>query len=233
MNSSFFRKAVMTTVSSGLLFCGFASMALFEAVYADSAIAETLSAETQIAQAQVKRAVVLDFYNGDTGSSYWSGYYYGGGAAGNGLSQKMIEGLIDSGKVRVADRGVITKYDWRRTATSEALKAAKEAGIDYVIIGTVSNFDVTRKRSGGSAFGVSVGGKKTTATVELRARVIETQYGDIVATAKGDGEAKKGDGSLYVRGRGGSSSSSVEEQLLDAAVDQAMDSLMTDLTTKL
>ena len=206
---------------------GVSSNALVEAFHP-----KTATAETQIAQTQVKRAVVLDFYNGDTGNRYWSGYYYGGGAAGNGLSQKMIEGLLDSGKVRVADRGVIAKYDWYRTTTSDALKAAKDNGIDYVIIGTVSNFDVTQKRSGGSAFGVSVGSKKSTANVELRARVIETQYGDIVATAKGVGEAKKGDGSLSIRGRGGSSSSSIEEQFLDAAVDQAMEKLMDDLLTK-
>ncbi|MEM9135818.1 MAG: CsgG/HfaB family protein [Cyanobacteria bacterium P01_F01_bin.42] len=221
-------KLISTLISSSLFLTGLTTIALPESVKDSSAFANPL-----LAQAATKRAVVLDFYNGDTGSSYWSGYYYGGGAAGNGLSQKMIEGLLDSGKVRVADRGVITKYDWYRTATSEALQAAKDAGIDYVIVGTVSNFDVTRKRSGGSAFGISVGGKKTTANVELRARIIETQFGDIVATAKGAGEAKKGDGNLSIRGRGGSSSSSVEEQLLDAAVDQAMESLMTDLIGKL
>ncbi len=221
------RKTAATVVFSGLMLAGLTSSALLEAFTPNTA-----SAQTRIAQTQTKRAVVLDFYNGDTGNSYWSGYYYGGGAAGNGLSQKMIEGLLDSGKVRVADRGVITKYDWYRTATSEALKAAKDAGIDYVIIGTVSNFDVSEKRSGGSAFGVSVGGKKKTANVELRARVIDTQFGDIVATAKGAGEVKQGSGNLSIRGRGGSSSNSGDEAMLDAAVDQAMEELMDDLTSK-
>lgn len=211
----------------GLVVAGMTSPLVISAISPSPAIAQT-----KVAQAERKRAVVLDFYNGNSSNRYWSNYY-GGGAAGNGLSQKMIESLLEGGKVRVADRGVITKYDWYRTPTSEALKAAKNAGIDYVIVGTVTEFNVESSRSGGGAFGVSIGGKKTVANVELSARVIDTEYGDIIATASGSGQAKKGDGSLNVRGIGGNTSSSNEDRMLNAATNQAMDEMMAKLNDKL
>lgn len=184
-------------------------------------------------QAERKRVLVLDFYYGDTGSNYWRGYSYSGSSAGVGISQQLIEELIDSGKVRVADRSVVADRDWGDVSTSQAIEAGRLAGVDYVIIGTVKEFNVESRSSGVSFGGIGGRSERQTARVELAVRVIETATGDIIATADGAAEREASSGGGSFLGIGGSSSANSEGAMMSDAVREAVDKLAADLLAKL
>lgn len=195
--------------------------------------AATASAIAEDKQTERKRVLVLDFYYGDTGSNYWSGYSYSGSSAGVGISQQLIEKLLESGQVRVADRSVVADRNWGDVSTSQAIEAGRLAGVDYVIIGTVRQFNVESRSTGVSFGGIGGRSERQTARVDLAVRVIETATGDIVATASGAAEREASAGGGSFLGIGASSSSSNEGAMMSEAVREAVDLLAVDLLNKL
>jgi curli biogenesis system outer membrane secretion channel CsgG len=199
-------------------------------------IAEPEAAARAIAtdkQTERKRVLVLDFYYGDTGSNYWSGYSYGGSSAGVGISQQLIEQLLESGQVRVADRSVVADRNWGEVSTSQAIEAGRLAGVDYVIIGTVREFNVENRSTDISFGGIGGNSSRQTARVALSVRVIETATGDIIATANGAAEREASSGGGSFLGLGASSRSSNDEAMMSEAVSEAIDALATELLNKL
>jgi curli biogenesis system outer membrane secretion channel CsgG len=184
-------------------------------------------------QEEKKRVVVLDFFYGNTSSPYWGSYSYSGRAAGVGISQKLIEGLLEDGSVRVADRSQIADRDYGEVSVSDAVTIGQEIGVDYVIIGTVTEFNVDSRSSGGSFMGIGGSSETNVATVELSVRVIDTATGDIVATARGEAETSSSGSSGSFRGIGGRSDAADTDGLLSDAVNAAVVDLVENLTPKL
>lgn len=184
-------------------------------------------------QEERKRVVVLDFFYGDTSNPYWGSWSYSGRAAGVGISQKVVEALVQSGSVRVADRSQVADRDYGEVSVAEAVEIGKEIGVDYVIIGTVTEFNVDERSAGGSFMGIGGSSNETTASVELSIRVIDTATGDIVTTARGEGEESSSSGGGSFRGISGRSGSSDDEGLMSEAVEEAVEDLVENLVEKL
>jgi curli biogenesis system outer membrane secretion channel CsgG len=200
-----------------------------------SAIATPATTEAttiQTAQATAKkRLVVMDFDYGTTNSYYSS--YRGVGAA-KGISELLINELVNNGTYTVVDRSKLEQVlkQQNRSGTMDAGTAAeigKQLGVDAVLIGTITKFNVDKQSGGGSFMGIGGGSSKTKAIVQIDARLIGTASGDILATAKAVGEADQSDSSISIRGIGGNSSSSNEDSLLSAAVDKAVSQMVTKL----
>ncbi|MEG4939285.1 LPS assembly lipoprotein LptE [Microcoleus sp. F4-D5] len=187
---------------------------------------------TQLAQATAKkRLVVMDFDYGTTNSYYTS--YRGVGAA-KGISELLINELVNNGTYTVVDRSKLEQVlkQQNRSGAMDAGTAAeigKQLGVDAVLIGTITKFNIDKQSGGGSFMGIGGGSQKTKATVQIDVRLIGTASGDILATAKAVGEADQSASNISVRGIGGNSSSSNEDSLLSEAVDKAVSQMVTKL----
>jgi curli biogenesis system outer membrane secretion channel CsgG len=192
----------------------------------------TITPVTQLAQATAKkRIVVMDFDYGTTNSYYSS--YRGVGAA-KGISELLINELVNNGTYTVVDRSKLDQAlkQENRTGSMDAGTAAeigKKLGVDAVLIGTITKFNIDKQSGGGSFMGIGGGSQKTKATVQIDVRLIGTASGDILATAKAVGEADQSDSNISVMGLGGNSGSSNEDGLLSAAVDKAVGQMVTKL----
>lgn len=185
----------------------------------------------QAQAAQKKRIVVMDFDYGTTNSYYSS--YRGVGAA-KGISELLVNELVNNGTYTVVDRSKLEQVlrQQNRSGAVDAATAAeigKQLGVDAVLIGTITRFNIDKQSGGGGFMGVGGSSSKTKATVQIDVRLISTTSGDILATARAVGEADQSDSSISIRGMGGSSSSSNEDALLSAAVDKAVSQMVTKL----
>ena len=198
-----------------------------------SAIATPAQPATfQTAQATAKkRLVVMDFDYGTTNSYY--GSYRGVGAA-KGISELLINELVNNGTYTVVDRSKIEQALKQQNHTGAidagtAAEIGKQLGVDAVLIGTITKFNIDKQSGGGSFMGIGGGSQKTKATVQIDVRLIGTASGDILATAKAIGEADQSNSSVSIMGIGGSSSTNNEDSLLSAAVDKAVAQMVTKL----
>ena len=200
-----------------------------------SAIATPASTQpaTQLAQATAKkRLVVMDFDYGTTNRYYSS--FRGVGAA-KGISELLIIELVNNGTYTVVDRSKLEQVlkQQNRSGTIDAGTAAeigKQLGVDAVLIGTITKFNIEKQSGGGSFMGIGGGSQKTKATVQIDVRLIGTASGDILATAKAVGEADQSDSNISIRGiSSNSGSSNNEDTLLSAAVDKAVSQMVTKL----
>jgi hypothetical protein len=133
-----------------------------------------------------------------------------------------------------------------RADPSTAAKLGKMAGVDYIIIGAITQFgNETKKQNigggGGSWHGVGVGGighSNSKAEVGISARVVNVNTGEIVAVAEGSGESSRSSTSLLGGGGnwGGSGggnvdfgSSNFQETIIGEATKAAVDQLSGNL----
>jgi curli biogenesis system outer membrane secretion channel CsgG len=188
----------------------------------------------KVAQAgQKKRLVIMDFDYGTTNNYYNS--YRGVGAA-KGISEMLINELVNNGTYTIVDRSRLEQAlrEKNRSGSIDAATAAeigKELKVDAVLIGTITRFDINQKSGGGGSFmGIGGSSSKTKATVQIDVRLISTSTGDILAAAKAVGEADQGSSNLSIRGVSGSSSEgNNDEGLLSAAIEKAVNQMVTKL----
>lgn len=200
-------------------------------------VVPAIASQPQIAQNAAtsrKRIVIMDFDYGSTGvnSNYWNAYR--GVGAAKGISEILINELVNDGTYTVVDRSRLEQALKARNVTgpidvSTAVEVGKELGVDAVIVGTVTRFNLERQSGGGGLFGVGARSEKTTASVQIDARIISTATGDILATARGTGEADESNSNISVMGIGGGTSGTNEDNLLSAAVDRSIAQLVTKL----
>ena len=202
-----------TTTISRLTSISLATLMLAGVSVNATATPATTQPATQLAQATAKkRLVVMDFDYGTTNSYYTS--YRGVGAA-KGISELLINELVNNGTYTVVDRSKLEQVlkQQNRSGAMDAGTAAeigKELGVDAVLIGTITKFNIDKQSGGGSFMGIGGGSQKTKATVQIDVRLIGTASGDILATAKAVGEADQSDSNISVRGISSNSGSSNE-----------------------
>ncbi len=215
MNLKSFASTIAPSSLSLLLLIGITAPLLPIWIPVESAVAQT--------SAQRKKVAIVDFDFANTSdSSYW--YAYRGGGAARGMSELLINKLVNDGTVIVASRSALENYlrDQKIAGTIDeatAVKIGRALGVDAVIVGTVTRFNVETRRSSGSFMGFGGGSEKTKAMVQLTARMIDTKSQTIVAAMDGLGEAETngGHGSIAGYGSGGSSTSGTDEILSQAA----------------
>ena len=172
---------------------------------------------------------------------------------GKGITDLLITGLVNNGTYSVFERQALEKLmaeqnfsNSSRADPSTAAKLGKMAGVDYIIIGAITQFGNETKNQnvggqGGSWHGFGVGGighSNSKAEVGISARIVNVNTGEIVAVAQGSGESARSSTSLL--GGGGNwggfgggnvdfGSSNFQQTIIGEATKAAVDQLSTNL----
>ena len=136
---------------------------------------------------------VLEFKN-ETSAPWWQH------GVGRELSDMLSNELLGTGAFKVVERkkldAVLTEQDLGasgRVAKSSAAKMGKVTGAQYLITGSVSNFESSGSKGGGLSFkGVSFGGKKSTVSMGIDIRVINSTTGEVEYARTVEATAKSG-----------------------------------------
>jgi curli biogenesis system outer membrane secretion channel CsgG len=196
-------------------------------------------ASGQVAQAQTltakRRIAVLDFDFASTGVTY---NVFGNYGPSKGVSDLLTNKLVQDGTYSVIERSridqVLQEQNLGASGRIDAATAAQLGrilGVDVVVIGSITQFNVEEKNTGGGTgfFGIRVNSEKAKATVELTARLVSTSTAEILAVAQGEGQLDQNDGQVSVMGFGGGTSTSNLDKLLSAAATEATDNLSTQI----
>jgi len=201
------------------------------------------------ASAQSKRPTiaVMDFDYGAV-NNWWSGVW-GNYDIGKGMADQVVDGLVNDGSFRVIERKkldtVLAEQDFQQSDRADphgAAKIGKVLGVRYIVAGSITKFATSDKNySGGGIIKGPLGGlglKKAKSEVELTARIIDVETGEILVSAKGKGESKKGGGIKvggYAGGVGGGfsmGSSEYKASALGEAQELACNDLVEQLVSR-
>lgn len=202
-----------------------------------------------------KRVAVLDFDYG-TVRSYVAAIWGSDQDVGKGISDLLVQKLVQDGKYSVIERKILDKIlaeqnfsNSDRADASTAARIGKVLGVDAIIVGSITKFGRDDKSIGGGGGGYGLGrfglgGVKKSdakAVCGITARMVDTSTGEILAAVTGDGESKRGGISLIGAGGGGSgggggafdmSSKNFGETILGEAVAKAVTSTGDQLDQK-
>jgi curli biogenesis system outer membrane secretion channel CsgG len=206
---------------------------------------------------QKKRVAVLNFEYGTVQSSV-AAIFGTNQDVGKGISDLLVQKLVQDGKYSVIERNAIDKVlgeqnfaNSDRVDSSTAAKIGKILGVDAVIMGSITQFGRDDKNTAvgggvlsgyGSKFGIGgVGKHNSKAVVGITGRLVDTSTAEILAAVTGAGESTRSGTSLIGAGGGGGnaagggydmSSSNFANTILGEAVHQAVDSMATQLDDK-
>lgn len=137
---------------------------------------------------------------------------------GKGISDMLIDRLVNDGTYRVIERNAIDKIlneqnfsNSDRADPNTAAKIGHVLGVDAVIVGDITQFgrDDQNKNIGGalgkwgSGYGLGgVGHHSAKAVVQITARLIDTNTGEILGSATGEGTSKRSGTNLLGGGAG-------------------------------
>jgi len=126
---------------------------------------------------------------------------YGGWDIGGGLSAQLVTELIDSGQVIVVERGILSQIireqelgNAKLVTKETAAQIGRLLGVDYLIVGEVTEFEQKVVGAGGHA-GIfewlfpKVSGEFTAAHVAIDMRVVDTSTGEILHSRRASGRA--------------------------------------------
>ncbi|HIK38441.1 MAG: CsgG/HfaB family protein [Geminocystis sp.] len=182
------------------------------------------------------RIAVLDFDAAAMDNLTWLSYM---DHNTRGVRNIFINRLAETGKYTVIEASRVDNLlpwkDWggkRQIDAQTAAEIGRKLGVEVVIVGSLTRFDISRR--GGNIglgwFGVNIGGNSTEAVVEFNVRAINTNTGEVIMVAKGNGSSTQVDPRVYVWGRGGGTySSSQEGQLLASAAVKAVDQVIEEM----
>jgi len=205
------------------------------------------------ASAQASKRPTVAVLNFDYGTiqPWWEGTW----DIGNGISDLLVDGLVEDGSYRVIERkkldAILAEQNFSNSeradpAAAKVAQIGKALGVKYMIVGSITKFGMEQKNVGisGGAFGGGkygvgdVGTKKGKATVAIAARMIDCTTGEIMAVAKGDGISTRsglllgGGGGGGGKGGGGGiemGSSEYRETVLGEATEAAVKAVVAKL----
>ena len=211
-------------------------------------------ASGQSAPQHKPRVAILDFDYGTVQST--SAAMFGNDIdVGKGISNLLVTDLVKSGSYSVIERAALDKVlaeqnfsNSNRADPTTAARIGKILGVDYIIVGSITEFgNETNKQnvggSGGSWHGFGVGGighSNSKANVVINARVINIDTAEILAVADGKGESSRS--GLSLLGGGGNwngfgngnvdfGASNFQNTIIGEATKKAVDQLTAELIT--
>ncbi len=126
---------------------------------------------------------------------------YGGWDIGGGLSAQLVTELIDTGQVIVVERAILSQIlreqelsDSKLVTKETAAQVGQLLGVDYLIVGQVTEFEQKAVGGGGRAGWLSgifpkISGEFTAAHVAIDLRIIDTSTGEILRSQRAEGRA--------------------------------------------
>ena len=229
----------MHVISRLLTSAGCALLAIASAQFIPAAsatpseLADTPSA-VQLAQNARPKITVLPLSHGDVSSDYWwyHSYYRGQGAA-RGISELLINELVNDGAYAVVDSSQLVAQSGNIVDENAALDRAQSMNIDAVIVGTITQFDLQDNQK---CVSIPFVGRtctdETNATVQLNVRLVDPVTREIIATAEGEGEASRDGGSidLYRGPDARSDDNRALDELLTEATEEAIEQIVPEIT---
>jgi curli biogenesis system outer membrane secretion channel CsgG len=207
------------------------------------------------AQAAKHRVAVMDF-NYATVRTSVQAIFGSDQDVGKGIVDLLVNQLVNDAAYRVIERTALDKVlkeqnfsNSDRASTATAAKIGGLLGVDIIITGDVTQFGRDDKNIGAGGGGgnwghYGLGGlglKKAKAVVEVTARLIDVNTGEILASSIGHGESKRnstdmlGGGGSWWSGGGGHldmGSSNFGQSILGEAVKASVTQLATNLDSK-
>jgi curli biogenesis system outer membrane secretion channel CsgG len=164
------------------------------------------------AQSERPMVAVMDF-DYSAVNNWWSGVW-GNYDIGKGVADQVVDELINESDFRVIERKridtVLAEQDFQASDRADPhtqARIGKVLGVRYIIAGSITKFNTSDKKySAGGVVRGPLGGlglKKSKSEVQLNARVIDAETGEILIAAKGKGESKKGGGVTVAGGASG------------------------------
>jgi curli biogenesis system outer membrane secretion channel CsgG len=209
------------------------------------------------AAAQQKRKVTVMDFGYATVRSNVQAYFGTDQDIGKGISDLLINQLLDGGDYRIIERSALDKIikeqnfsNSDRADPATAAKIGALMGVDAMIIGDITAFGNEDKHvntgGGGGAWwkGGGVGGlgiNKSKTIVEITARIVDVNTGEILASVNGHGEVQKsglsaGGAGANNTGAGGGhldmGSSNFQQSQIGQAVKAAVTQLASNLDAK-
>lgn len=188
------------------------------------ALAAFVSGATDVAAQDRARLAVIPFEN-QTG--WW------GRELGNSAASQLTTKLVGSGEFTVVERQRVDAiYDELATGQSgavtpdQAVEIGKMLGVEYLVTGQFTHFNITSQSVGLSSFGV--GATRTTAESAMDVRVISVRTGEIVAATSAEGRENVGN-SISVGGNSYTSNSQFDPTLADRALGPAIETIVATL----
>jgi curli biogenesis system outer membrane secretion channel CsgG len=162
------------------------------------------------AQSERPMVAVMDF-DYSAVNNWWSGVW---GNYGKGVADQVVDELINESDFRVIERKridtVLAEQDFQASDRADPhtqARIGKVLGVRYIIAGSITKFNTSDKKySAGGVVRGPLGGlglKKSKSEVQLNARVIDAETGEILVAAKGKGDSSKGGGVTVAGGAGG------------------------------
>lgn len=123
---------------------------------------------------------------------------YGGWDIGGGLAAQLVTELIGSGRVVVVERAILSKVlmeqelgESRLLTQMTKAPAGHLLGVDYLIVGEVTEFEERQMGAGMAAgfLGARVSGEVNAAHVGIDMRLVDTRTGEILYSHRAQGKA--------------------------------------------
>ncbi len=205
-----------------------------------------------LGQQEKRRVAVMDFSYATVMTSVQS-VFGTNQDIGKGISDLLVNQLVNDGTYRVIERRELDKIlkeqnfsNSDRADANTAAKIGRVLGVDTIITGDITQFgrDDQNRSAGGALshwdkYGLgNVGTHKAKAVVEITARMIDVNTGEILNSATGHGESSRsgtnllGGGGAWGTGGAGHvdmSSSNFGQTIIGEAVKGAVTTLATHL----
>lgn len=190
----------------------------------------------RLASKEKVRIAVLDFDFSSVSNPNLLSILQGGS---KGVSDILVNRLVKDGNFSVIERSQIDAIlreqnfgDSGRVDAGTAAQIGKILGVEAVIIGSVTQFDLQQRRSGGGFLGFGAASTDTDAYVKLNIRVVNTTTSEILFVAEGNGNDSQSDTQVRVGPFGGGSVTVNESKLLTKATEKAIEQVVTELNNK-
>jgi curli biogenesis system outer membrane secretion channel CsgG len=207
------------------------------------------------AQQPVKKRIAIMNFDFSAVQSDVIAIFGGRQDVGKGVADLLVDRLVTDGRYSVIERKALDKViaeqnfsNSDRADPNSAAKLGRLLGVDAIVIGSITQFGRDDKNTSvsGSAIGGlagryglgGVGKKSSKAVVQINARMVNTDTGEILAVAQGRGESTRSSasllgsgGSVYNAGSGGldMGSHNFADTILGEAVNQAVTGVATRL----
>jgi curli biogenesis system outer membrane secretion channel CsgG len=200
-----------------------------------------------------KRVAVMDFEYGTVLSDV-SAIFGTNVDVGKGIGDMLVDRLVNDGKYSVIERKALDKIlaeqnfsNSDRADPSSAAKIGKLLGVNAIIVGSITQFGRDDKSTGVGAgafarhlpFGAGgVKKREAKAVVQVTARLIDVNTGEILASAQGLGQSERSGTSLagFGAGSGGGGGAAVDMHSSNfgaTIIGEATNAAVTDVAAKL
>ena len=137
-----------------------------------------------------KRVAVVGFKNE---ADYFRNQEWGN--IGGGLSEKLVDALIETGKFVILERqafaDILAEHNLGHLGDVEPTVAGRLTSAQALIRGVITNVDGINAQKGGLRLGgIKIGGKNQKVTVGINIRIIDTITGQILESKTVEGSAK-------------------------------------------